>query len=123
MDLAQEVGYLKGMQQATQQELKRLADAQESMATKEDVVNLRRELTTTFEEKLDEAVTKIQGASGAHRTLKDEPLWKTLLYSPVASTMITVLAMLAIAVLIFARDTGRDASSFVPLTPKTAPAP
>lgn len=123
MDLAQEVGYLKGMQEATQRELHKINSAvgelQTTTATKQDVENLRTELS----DKIDEAVTKLQGGSGTHVKKVDEPVWKTLLFSPVASTMITVAAIILVIILFFSRDTGRDVRTYTPWGSAPTPPP
>lgn len=121
MDLAQEVGYLRGMQEATQKELTRLATAQENtsrevadvrsdMVTKHDLGELRTELNT----KIDDAVTKLQGSSGVQQAAANQSIIAVILKSQITPTIVTVLAMVAVMIVVFSRETGRAASTFVP---------
>lgn len=129
MDLAQEVGYLKGMQEATQRELtvinsavqdvkENVDDLRTTTATKSDLVSLRTELVT----KIDEAVEKLQGGSSAQASVNNQTLWQTILKSPVTPMIVVVLAMAATMAIVFSAQTGRPATSFLPY-PVTAPVP
>lgn len=114
MDLAQEVGYLKGMQDATQRELGHLNASVETLksttATKADVAELRSELAN----KIDEAVAKLQGTSGQQQKLVPESWLTAILKSHLTPMVITVLAMMLVMVVVFSRETGRAANTFVP---------
>lgn len=123
MDLAQEVGYLKGMQEATQRELTKLngavSDLQSTTATKDDVAELRTELSG----KIDEAVAKIQGGSGTHVRTKDASIWVTILKSPITPMLVCFIILVAMFLITVSALTGRTANSLVPSTGSTSAAP
>lgn len=117
MDLAQEVGYLRGMQEATQKELSRLATAQENTA--HDVSDLRANMAT--KQDLDDAVTKLQGGSSVQSAAATQSILQTILKSPITPTLLTVLAMLGMMIVMYSRETGRAASTFVPYPSASLP--
>jgi hypothetical protein len=109
VDLAQEVGYLKGMQEATQRELANLSN--EMKHVKDDVSDVKKdvaEVKTT----VDEILTTMRG-SGT-QTAQNQGVVATILKSPITPTLIAVLGMLVVLTVVLSAQTGRSASTFVP---------
>lgn len=114
MDLAQEVGYLRGMQEATQRELQRLATAQEATSSRVDELASTAATKSDIESvrmAIDEAVTKLQGGSG---TQPAQSTASTILRNPMTPVFaaFVILAVMFIATLSVLSN--RDANSLVP---------
>lgn len=131
MDIAQQVGYLTGMQEATQRELQRLATAQETTST--DVKTLQRTAVTKDEvkamkddlaAKIDEAVTKIQGGSGVQQAQSQQGwagIISAIAKSPVTPMVIVVAAMALVIAMLFSRETGKPVATYLPYPTASVP--
>jgi copper chaperone CopZ len=121
MDLAQQVGYLQGMQEATQRELVSIRG--ELSEVKADVADLKGDVAEVktdvadLNRKLDEVLATLRSGSGGHPTLKDPGVVNTILRNPATPVFAALLLVVVMAIVMVSALSGRSANDLVPAMP------
>lgn len=131
MDLAQEVGYLKGMQAATQRELadirQDVSDVKSDVAeVKADVSEVKADVSGVKNDvaevsaKLDEVLATMKG-SGAHPQVRDQNAVTTILKNPATPVFAALVLVVVMALITISALSGRNANDLVPSIPTKTP--
>ena len=131
MDLAEEVGYLKGMQAATQRELvdirQDVSDVKTDVAAvKADVAEVTHDVAEVKNDvaevnaKLDEVLAVMKG-SGAHVSVRDQNIVTTILRNPATPVFAALVLVVVMALITISALSGRNANDLVPSMPVKSP--
>lgn len=133
MDLAQQVGYLTGVQEATQRELVSIRDDVSAVkedvgVVRQDVADVRADVAGVKEDvkalnaKLDDVLATLRNTgSGGHPVIKDQGIVSMILRNPSTPIFAALLLVVLMAIVMVSALTGRTADSLVPGIPRTTP--